>query len=131
MDYGSVNFDEPEEQNETNGTSIQELREKATVRKVKQPVKEEDDDEEEEKYIPKKKSKFYDKIYSKIPEKIKEPLLLLLIYIVFSLPFIRQAIGNNIKYINPNDDGDVPFIGVVIYGAILVGTFVLLKKLFL
>lgn len=132
MNYGDFADDD----NGNGTTSIQDLRQKADVKNkhIKTELKkidEEDDyttDDEQEIIKPKKKA---EKLYDKIPEFLKEPLLILVIYIVFSLPFIRQAIGNNIKYINPSEEGEVPFIGIVIYGVIVVGTYMLIKKLFM
>jgi len=61
---------------------------------------------------------------SKVPKLLKEPLILLLIYIILSLHFVREFFGKYIKYINPNDEGNVSFLGIVIYGIILVLLFI-------
>jgi hypothetical protein len=82
-----------------------------------------DDTESEEEISIKKKDKSY------IPEFLKEPLLLYIVYIFLSLDFVKKIIGSYVKQINPDTDGNVNFLGIFIYGAILVSLFVLLKLL--
>ena len=74
-----------------------------------------------------KKSKF--KFPFKIPEFIRDPLLIWIIFILLSQNFIKQLIGKYIKQINPNEEGVVSFIGVVIYGLIFAVLFGLIKFL--
>jgi hypothetical protein len=66
-----------------------------------------------------------------IPDILKEPLLLLLIYVIMSQEFVKNLIGSYITIINPTDDGNVSFIGVVMYGVILTIFFIVLRSLLL
>jgi hypothetical protein len=68
--------------------------------------------------------KWYKKL---IPNFVKEILLLIFIYILFSQGFIKKLIGNHISYVNQNAEGNVPFIGVVIYGSILAIFYIIFK----
>lgn len=63
-----------------------------------------------------------------IPPDWRDPLLILVIFIILSQPAIRDGFGKYIKYINCDENGRVPFIGVLIYGIILVSIFMLSKK---
>ncbi|ARF09268.1 hypothetical protein Catovirus_2_217 [Catovirus CTV1] len=67
------------------------------------------------------------KILSKIPNWIKEIILFVIIYFIFSMGFVKKSIGYYIKYINPDSDGNVPFIGILIYGFLLIVTFMITK----
>ena len=60
-----------------------------------------------------------------------EPLLLLIIYLIFSQDFVRKFIANYISYLNPKSDGTISIIGVIIYGIILVTIYTLSKKIIL
>lgn len=60
---------------------------------------------------------------------IIEPLLLLTIYVIMSQPFSINFASNYIESLNPTDDGNIPLIGIVIYGIILVALFLVLRKL--
>jgi len=84
-----------------------------------------DDDKKDIKI--EKKSKF--KLPFQIPEFIKDPLLIWVIFILLSQNFIKQLIGKYVKQINPNEEGVVSFIGVVIYGLIFAVLFGLIKFL--
>ncbi len=83
------------------------------------------DGEQEEPIKSKKSYKDY------IPNIIKEPILLLTIYLLLSQDFIKRAVANHITYLNPASDGSVSFIGVFIYGIILVVLHTFFKKLLL
>jgi hypothetical protein len=74
-----------------------------------------------------KKSKF--KLPFKIPEFVRDPLLIWVIFILLSQNFIKQLIGKYVKQINPNEEGVVSFLGVVIYGLIFAVLFGLIKFL--
>lgn len=63
-----------------------------------------------------------------IPGWLYEPLLLLAIYLLMSQAFVKDNIGKYIKQINPDADGQVSFVGVLIYGIILVVVFMVAKK---
>lgn len=77
---------------------------------------------DKEKY--RSSSKWYKKL---IPNFAKEVLLLIFVYILFSQGFIKKLIGNHITYVNQNNEGNVPFIGVVIYGSILAIFYIIFK----
>lgn len=69
-----------------------------------------------------------DKSY--IPFGWKEPLLLLFIYLLLSQSLVKQFIGKYIPQLNPGPDGTVGFLGVLIYGILLVVLYFASKKLF-
>jgi len=64
---------------------------------------------------------------SKIPYWIKEITLFVIIYFIFSMGFFKKTVGSYIKYINPDEDGNISFIGVIIYGILLVTTFMVAR----
>ena len=64
-----------------------------------------------------------------MPDWIKEPLLIIIIYVIFSQSFVRKTIGQYITQINPNESGSVSIVGYIIYGAILALVFMVFKKL--
>lgn len=65
-----------------------------------------------------------------LPEWLKEPLLILIIYIILSQNFVKIFVGKYVKYINPDSDGNVSFLGIIIYGTILAVLYLITKKLF-
>jgi hypothetical protein len=83
------------------------------------------DGEQEEPIKSKKSYKDY------IPNIIKEPILLLAVYLLLSQDFIKRAVANHITYLNPASDGSVSFIGIFIYGVILVVLHTFFKKILL
>jgi len=64
-----------------------------------------------------------------IPFGWKEPLLLLIIYLLLSQAIVRQTVGKYIPQLNPSADGTVSFVGVLIYGILLVTVYFILKKI--
>jgi hypothetical protein len=64
-----------------------------------------------------------------IPSNLKDPLLLLIIFVILSQSSVRQLFGKYISYINPDEEGVVSLMGIVIYGIILVAIYMLIKKL--
>jgi hypothetical protein len=64
-----------------------------------------------------------------VPHNLKEPLILLIIYVIMSQSFVRELLGKYITILNPNEEGVVPIVGIIIYGIILVGLFMFVKKL--
>jgi len=133
MEYEQPQFDDNDDN--VGGTSIAELQQRAQEQKtlkkkhhIESHLKKMDDDtttEDEDEIKPKKKRKY------KIPSWLKEPLLILILYVILSFGFIRQAIGSNIKYINPDENGEVSIIGIIIYGSIFAGLYALIKKFLL
>lgn len=68
-----------------------------------------------------------EKWLSKIPNWVKEIVLFVILYFILSMGFVKKSIGTYIKYIIPNDEGNVSFIGIIIYGIILIVSFMLIK----
>lgn len=91
-----------------------------------QDIPPKDDSEEEEV-----KDEDINQSRSYLPDWFKEMLLILIIYIILSQNLVKGFFGKYIKYINPANDGNVPFIGIVIYGIILAVIYIVLKKLFI
>lgn len=58
----------------------------------------------------------------------KEVLLLLFLYCILSLGFVKKTVGGYISYLNPNETGKYQYIGVIIYGFLLSILFISLKK---
>ena len=74
------------------------------------------------------KNNWYDPLL-KSPVWIKEILLLVIIFVILSQPFVKDFIGKYVNQINVDDEGKVSFAGVVIYGFILAIIYVSFKKL--
>ena len=60
---------------------------------------------------------------------IKELIIFMLLYYVFSIGQIKKTLGGYIRFINPNSDGDVSFIGIILYGLILGTLFIFIRNL--
>lgn len=56
-----------------------------------------------------------------------ELLLIVFIYVLLSQNFMRTMIGKYISYINPDENGNIPFLGFIIYGLILGVLFIFFK----
>ena len=67
----------------------------------------------------------------KMPKILVESLIILLVYILISQPFVRDTIGKYIKQINPGAKREVSLTGIVIYGLILVVLYSVIKKFLL
>jgi hypothetical protein len=63
-----------------------------------------------------------------IPYNLKDPLILLIIYFILSQSSVRQLFGKYISFINPNEEGIVSQLGVIIYGIIFIMIFMVIKK---
>ncbi len=59
----------------------------------------------------------------------KELLLIIAIYSILSLGFVKKTVGGYITYINPTETGKYSFIGILIYGFLLAILFIALKKM--
>lgn len=70
-------------------------------------------------------------LLSAIPEMFREPLIILVLFVILSQPQVRNFIGTYIKQINPDSQGRVSMLGVVIYGIILATLFSLSKRFLL
>ncbi|CAH6421500.1 Hypothetical protein KVN_LOCUS313 [uncultured virus] len=68
---------------------------------------------------------------SMIPNVIKEPIILIIIYVILSQSFVKNGIGKYIKQINPDENGNISLIGIIIYGTILAVLFMFAKKILL
>lgn len=60
---------------------------------------------------------------------ILEPLLLLTIYVIYSQPFVFNIASKYIDQLNDVDDSGIPLSGIIIYGMLIVFTFIVLRKL--
>lgn len=65
---------------------------------------------------------------SKVPFALKEILLIVIIYLILSIGYVKDSFGSYIKYINKDETGSVPFVGLIIYGIILAVLFVLIRS---
>jgi len=62
-----------------------------------------------------------------IPNFVKEGILIIIIYVVLSQEYVRNAIGKFITYINPDETGKVQLIGYISYGTILAFVYLFFK----
>ncbi len=83
----------------------------------------EDEDEEKSDYIA-----FYN-IGKHFNKETKELLLLVLIYCILSMGFIKKSVGGYISYINPDETGKYSYVGVIIYGILLAILFISFRKI--
>jgi hypothetical protein len=77
---------------------------------------------------PKEKDKKEKKNNKFFPKFLLDPLIIIVVFIVLSQPYIKNIIGKYVKFIKPRDDGTVPFVGILIYGVILAVIYSLIKK---
>ena len=101
---------------------------KLKKKKMKELENEDETDEdknEEEKsdYIA-----FYN-IGKHLNKDTKELLLLVLIYFILSMGFIKKSVGGYISYINPDETGKYSYVGVIIYGFLLAILFIAIRKI--
>lgn len=59
---------------------------------------------------------------------IKELVLFTTLYYLMSTGVIKKTLASYIKYLNPNTDGDVSFIGIIIYGILLGSLFIITRN---
>ena len=96
------------------------LKKKLKKRKEKKRKMEQEEDEEEHRT-------FFE--WTKyLSNDTKELLLIITIYFILSLGFVKKTVGEYISVINPNESGKYPFIGVLIYGFLLAVLFIAFKK---
>ena len=76
-----------------------------------------------------KKRKDQDKLISIVPKVLREPLIVFIVFFILSLPYIRNGIGSYIPQINPDVTGNVTYVGIAIYGLILIGFAYALKNI--
>lgn len=60
--------------------------------------------------------------------EIKEPIIILILYLVLSQPFIFNLFSSQIKYLRPMNSGEMHLSGFIIYGSILSLLFYVTKK---
>ena len=65
---------------------------------------------------------------SNIPTLLIDSIIIVVLFVILSQPFIRNTIGKYIKQINVRDDGTVSFAGILIYGVLLASLYSLTKK---
>jgi len=70
-------------------------------------------------------------LISHIPETLRDPLLILLIYIALSHPFVIREFRKFIPQLNMNENGVVPISGIIIYGVILALFYMIARKFLL
>lgn len=63
-----------------------------------------------------------------INEDIKQVIIIIMLYMILSLGFVKKTVGNYVSYINPDEHGKVGLFGVFIYGLLLAVLFIGLKK---
>jgi len=66
-----------------------------------------------------------------MPPILVESLIILLVYVLISQPYVRDTIGKYIKQINPGAKRDASLTGIIIYGLILVVLYAVIKKFLL
>lgn len=61
----------------------------------------------------------------------KEIILLLLIYVVLHADIIKKMLSNFTQYLEQNEDGSMPIIGLLIYGLLISVLFIISRKIFI
>lgn len=92
---------------------------------IKQPIKQEQIEQKE--IIPPKK----EGVFSHIPVFLREPILIIVIYIILSLDITKNTLSSYIPQIKPTTDGNILFVGILIYAIILAFIYAVAKKFFL
>lgn len=91
----------------------------------------ETDTDTEEIIVDKKKTKnkeIVEKEYSfNYIDLLKDAGIIWLIYMVLSINILKNFIARYVKWINPNEEGVVPFSGIAVYGLILTLIFIITK----
>jgi len=68
---------------------------------------------------------------NKIPIFLREPIIIVIIYVILSLDVVRKTLSTYIPQIKPSADGNVLFVGIVVYAMVLAISFVVAKRLLL
>jgi hypothetical protein len=68
-------------------------------------------------------------IKMRISAFLKEPILLLVLFVILSTNPVKNAIGQYIQSINPDENGVVGIIGIASYGLVLVVLFTIIRYL--
>ena len=114
--------DKDKDKDNDNDKHISHDTESSSTKYSKKQIKQLDTGEE---VIKKDKKKRKNKKYKVniIEDSIYDGILLLIIFILMSQHFVKNFIGNYVNIINVNQEGFVPFTGVVTYGIIFVLVF--------
>jgi hypothetical protein len=67
-------------------------------------------------------------IFNYILSNVKEPIIIIILYILLSQNIVKNFFGNFINEINPKNNGNVSFTGVLIYGLIFSILYIILKN---
>lgn len=67
----------------------------------------------------------------KFPIFLREPIIIVFIYIILSLDVVKKTLSLYIPQIKPSSDGNVLFVGIIIYAMILAISYSVIKKLLL
>jgi hypothetical protein len=84
--------------------------------------KDDKDDKDDKKKKKKRKNK--ECKYDNYEDYIYDFILLFIIFMLMSQQFVKNFIGTYIKNINVDENGVVPFTGIIIYGIIFVSIFI-------
>jgi hypothetical protein len=64
-----------------------------------------------------------------IPYFLKDPIIIIIVYVIISQPFVKKTLSNYITHLHVKSDGSNNIIGQLIYGTILAFLFLLIKKI--
>jgi hypothetical protein len=67
-------------------------------------------------------------LFGDMSSNLRDPIIIFILYIILSQSSVIGFFGKYIKQLNPDDDGKFSFAAVVIYGIILVGLFIIIRK---
>jgi len=67
-------------------------------------------------------------LMSSIPKILREPLIIFVLFVILSQPFIKDTISKYIPQVNPDMTGKFGLTSVIIYGVILSTLFIVVKK---
>lgn len=72
-----------------------------------------------------------DKFMHKISPILREPIIIVAIYIILSIEPVRKTLSTYIPQVKQTSDGNVLFVGIVVYALIFAFMYVVAKKLLL
>lgn len=107
-----------------NKEDVEEKKQK----KIKIP---ETDTDTEEIIVEKKKTKKKEIVEKESSfnyiDLLKDAGIIWVIYMILSINILKNFIAKYVKWINPNEEGVVPFSGIAVYGLILTLIFIITK----
>jgi len=65
-----------------------------------------------------------------LPEMFRRPFIVFTVFLILSQPVVRNTFARYIGQLNPNETGEVPFSGIVIYGLIFAILYAVFERLF-